>query len=270
MNYTSKFEKLKTEYGVKTSFVQKQEVNDRIVQAIGNTYNYFDSDADVLRVGSSKKSIKERGVYSTAPNKIMHLAHHDLTKPIGKFTTLEETKVDGYDVLYFESKLSETEEGEEVLVQYREGILNQHSIGFKYIKLDYIDEKSPQWEDFLASIINPDDAKEVGFAWDVHEIKLYEISTVSFGANALTPMLGLKTAEKWMLLDNIYSKLNTLLSLAKSGKHKSVETFDLQVSQLKQQIKELYADLSQSKCDIVSLQNRTEADGSKDLLMKLI
>ena len=71
--------------------------------------------------------------------------------------------------LRFESVMSKSTLGNDTLIQYQEGILaKEHSVGFNIIQRS---ESNPE---------------------EITEIKLWEGSTVTFGANPNTPVIGIK------------------------------------------------------------------------------
>jgi HK97 family phage prohead protease len=150
----------------------KADKESRTVSGYLAAFGNKDSDSDILVKGCFAKSLQERGVASSSNRKIAYLHQHDTKKPLGKFTKLEE---DDFG-LYFEAKISKIPLGDEVLEQYSDGTLNQHSIGFKYIwdKIEY---------------------DEVQDAYIVKEVNLYEGSVVTLGANENTPFLGLKSEQ---------------------------------------------------------------------------
>jgi hypothetical protein len=233
--------KLNQHFAVKTNLSTYKEIDEerRIIKAVANTYNYYDHDYDALRMGCSKKSIDDRGAQSNAPDKILHALFHDLTRLPGKSILEAERTINGNQVLYTESKLTDTSEGEDTLVKYVDGIYNQHSIGFRYVQLEYVEREGDGWDKFINTLINPEDAEKVGFGYDVTEINLHEWSTVAFGANKLTPFLGTKTKNNKIHLENIYTKMDALIKKANRQDVKNKKIFDLQLSQLKQMIAEL-------------------------------
>lgn len=233
--------KLNQHYAVKTNLTTYKELHEdeRIIKAVVNTYNYFDLDFDVLRMGASAKSIEQRGAKSNAPDKILHALFHDLTRLPGKSIVESERVVNGHEVLYAESRLADTIEGEETLIKYKDEIYNQHSIGFRFVQLEFIEQEADGWDKFISTLINPEDAEKVGFGFNVTEINLFEWSTVAFGANKLTPFLGTKTLNKKIQLQNIYVKMDALIKKAKRQDIKNKKIFELQLSQLKQMILEL-------------------------------
>jgi hypothetical protein len=235
--------KLKTPYGVKSNLATHKEINEseRIVTAVVNTLNYFDYDRDVLRPGVAAKSMIERGAKSQAADKILHLLFHDLSRPTGKSLSEIEGKVDGNPVLLTETYYPETTDGEDTLIKYKAGIYNQHSIGFNYINLDRIEKEAEgaRWDGLIKDIINADAVDAAGVFYEVKEIAWFEYSTVSFGANKLTPALGVKDGDKKSAYDNAIMKLSILMEKATRREIKDKRLFDLELKQLKQIIYEL-------------------------------
>ena len=146
------------------------EVNDRVVSGYLASFGNKDADSDIIMKGAFAKSLNERGVNSTTARKISYLYQHDMTKPIGRFTTLVEDEKG----LYFEATLDNIPLANDVLEQYKSGTLNQHSIGFRYIK-DKVEH-----------------SKELD-AYIIKEVDLFEGSVVTMGANENTPFLGMKS-----------------------------------------------------------------------------
>lgn len=243
----NKDQKLNIAYQVKSNLASYKELDEssRTIKAVANTYNYFDSDYDVLLPGCCKRSIQNRGASSDANDKILHALFHDLTRLPGKSIYESEEKVTinyngknlSVDALVTKSNLDETQEGEDTLIKYKHGTYNQHSIGFQYLDINYIEAEAEGWDDMLKYLINPEDAIKAGYGWIIKEINLYEWSTVAFGANKLTPYLGVKSENKTVQLNNLYTKMDALITAAKTGiKNKSI--FEKQYLQLKQMISE--------------------------------
>jgi HK97 family phage prohead protease len=157
--------------------VKDVDIDSRIVKGYFASFDNVDSDGDMILKGAFTKSIKEHGVESESNRKISHLAFHDVTRPVGVLKVLKEDSKG----LYFESELGTHTEGEDALRMYKDGIIREHSIGFNYIKdkTKFIEvEKS---EHPLV--------KELGGFWQIQEVKLWEGSFVTFGANSETPNL---------------------------------------------------------------------------------
>ena len=235
-------EKKDIPFGVKadTGSGYKAQADGRTVDIVANTYNYFDSDYDVLVPGCCAKSIQDRGPQSAFPGKIKHLSNHDITKGIGRLDVLDETKISGMHVLHALSWMSETAEGEDKLTKYAEGLIDQHSIGFRYLDLQFLESESEEFDNVLKDLINPEDAIDAGFMFVVKEIRLYEISSLDgFGANRLTPFLGVKSENKNVQYNNLITKLDALHNAMKTGQGDK-ETITIQYLQIKQMIYELY------------------------------
>ena len=244
-NILSEVDKKSAHYSVKSADANILDVStsSRIVTGFFNSYNFFDSDKDVLIMGSAKKSIEERGVNSTAVAKIKHALNHDLTTLVGKLQVLEETTKNGITGIYFESKIANTTLGNDTLINYKEGIYDNHSIGFKYNQLSLIEsEKNPvAWNEVLSKLVNPQEAEKFGYLYLVKEINLFEGSTVAFGANSLTPFLGVKSGNKESITLALDSKLNQLMHTVKNGSQSDdmMHTLELQIKQIKQVLKEI-------------------------------
>ena len=154
------------------SFGGETTVTGRTVCGYLASFGNKDSDKDIILKGAFAKSLNERGVQSNTARKVAFLYQHDMSRPIGRFTTLTEDEKG----LYFEAEIDNIPLGNDVLEQYKSGTLNQHSIGFRYImdKTQY-DEKS---EAFL-----------------IKEVDLFEGSVVTMGSNENTPFLGIKSEQ---------------------------------------------------------------------------
>ena len=241
----SEVDKKSAHYSVKSADANILDVStsSRIVTGFFNSYNFFDSDKDVLIMGAAKKSIDERGVNSSAVAKIKHALNHDLTTLVGKLQVLEETTKNGITGIYFESKIANTTLGNDTLINYKEGIYDNHSIGFKYNQLSLIEsEKNPvAWNEVVSKLLNPEEAEKYGYLYLVKEINLFEGSTVAFGANSLTPFLGVKSGSKESMTLALVSKLNQLEYTVKNGMQSDemLSTFELQIKQFKQILKEI-------------------------------
>src|SRR5690606_24479112 len=110
--------------------------------------------------------------------------------------------------IYFETKMLNTSDGNDTLIKYQEGVYDNHSIGFRYLDIRYIEQDSDQWKVNIDKLINPEDAENRGYMFLVKEIELFEGSTVAFGANRLTPYLGSKSENKSLSLLKINERMD--------------------------------------------------------------
>jgi HK97 family phage prohead protease len=213
----------------------------RTVTGFYNTCNFLDSDRDVLLPGAAKKSIKERGPKSSAVAKIKHALDHDLTRLPGKIVTLEERTIDGMTGIYFETRMADTTLGNDTLKNYLEKIYDNHSIGFQYLQMEMVERDAKGWDKLYGQLLNPEEADKTNMMWAVKEIALYEGSTVAFGANQLTPFLGVKSGNKEALKIALFDRMDKLNKSLKSGTQSDdmMHCFELQVLQIKQMLEEI-------------------------------
>ena len=126
----------------------------------------------------------ENGPDSGNP-RIFHLYQHDITQLLGRPSKLVEDEKG----LYFETTIANTSLGNDVLALYKEGVINEHSIGFQTIK-----------------------SANRGSYNEIQEVKLFEYSTVTFGANANTPFLGFKSQfENQESITSQFDKVSKML-----------------------------------------------------------
>jgi len=142
----------------------------KVIRCKVASFGTRDSDHDILIKGCFSKSIQERGASSSTNRKLAFLWQHDMRDPIGLPLKWEELE----DGLYAEVQLSNFDavpNAKRTWYQLEDGTLNQFSIGFQYIwdKMEY-DE-------------NLD-------AFIVKEVKLWEASVVTQGANEFTEFMG--------------------------------------------------------------------------------
>jgi hypothetical protein len=98
----------------------------------------------------------------------------------------------------------------------------------------------------------------------VTEVKQFEGSTVSFGANNQTPLLGVKSENKEGALLKIFEKLDTMRSVMKSG-NLSDEGFmnlEIEMNQVKQGLK-TYFELSEKPTVKESLHSTPDTSTAK-------
>lgn len=181
--------------------VKEIDRKNGIVMGYFSQFGAVDSDMDMIMPGAFSKSIMENGPGSQK-QRIVHLYQHEVDKPLGKPYVLKE---DDYG-LYFETKIVGTTYGEDVLKLYEAGVINEHSIGFATVKAQ----------------------PKSGYN-EIQEVKLYEGSTVTFGANENTPFVGFKN----MTPQSAIEKVQRLTKAVRNGTFTD-ETFILLEIQLKQ------------------------------------
>lgn len=188
-----------------TGAIKDIDVKSRIVTGYLSAFGNVDSDNDIIEKGAFSKSINERF------NDIFYLQQHDWSKPLGKFKKL----VEDDKGLYFEGEIINTSFGEDQLKLYEAGIVKEHSIGFSTVKSE----------------------KGANGVRHIREIKLYEGSAVTLGANSSTPFLGFKSSVNEV--KDLYKKI---LKAHKDGSFTD-EThglFEIALKQFEAQIIEEY------------------------------
>ena len=218
-------DKLNISYGVKSLSLDIKDVDEssRIVKGYLSSFNTLDSDNDIIRKGAFKKSLQERGIDASSNRKIAHLRNHDWEQQIGLFKELKE---DDFG-LYFVSELGRSTKGNDALLDYQDGILREHSIGFNYVK---------------DKIKHVEDDSEAGGYFDIVEVKLWEGSGVTFGANEFTPTL---EANKSILDSDYLAKLNadmdSIVKALKNGKGTDdrLESLEMRLKQIQQKYNSL-------------------------------
>lgn len=193
--------------GLKDISLDKKEVAMYLAH-----FDNMDSDNDVILKGAFKKSLLERGVDSTSNRKIAFLRYHDWEKPIGKFIRLEEDQ----NGLFAVAKLSDSSLGKDALIDYEEGIIREHSIGFKYIK------------DKVKFI--KDESLESGGFFQISEVALWEGSAVTFGANEMTPVLAVgKSANKKDKIKEVSNDLEQTIKAIVKGQGTDERLYNLEM-----------------------------------------
>jgi len=157
-------------------------------------FDNIDSYGDMIIKGAFKKTIAERG--PSGSDQVKHLFQHDNWSPIAKVLVLKEDKKG----LYFESQCSKTQKAQDVLIQYAEGIYNEHSIGYRTIKEE---------------VINDDKGDLLYFK--LTEVKLWEGSTVTWGANPQTPFTGFKSEKKEDRIAELKKRMDRVTATLKIG-----------------------------------------------------
>ena len=187
-------------YNLKESFEIKDiDTGSRQVAVYLSKFDAIDSDMDVIKKGAFKKSLKERGIKSTSNRKIAFLRHHDWEKQIGKFVELNE---DDYG-LYAVGQLGRSTDGDDAFMDYQDGIIKEHSIGFQYIpdKIKFVKDET---------------IKGGGYN-EIKELILWEGSAVTFGSNEHTHVVEMKGQEKTEHIEKISKELNLCIRALTNG-----------------------------------------------------
>jgi len=156
------------------------DLKKRVVTGYLSAFDNKDYTGDIIVKGAFTKSIKER------KGQIFFLNQHNWDQPHGKFNALLEDAKG----LYFESTpLVDTSYSSDLLKLYDAGIINEHSIGYTTVQ---------------------DEVKTDHRL--LKELKLYEGSNVTLGANPETPFMGMKAGTK-----KASDQVKRILKMLRSG-----------------------------------------------------
>lgn len=192
----------------KTLAVKATQQNSDVILAtiVINTTNYMDSHDDVHIDGLWKKTLSEN-------KNLLHLQEHN-----NNFSNIIASKSDlkaytkkmlwsdlGYNyegttqALIFESTIRK-ERNEFMFNQYKNGWVDNHSVGMQYVKIELAlnqedtDEKII-WDKYINLIANKEKAVNMGYFWAVTEAKAFEGSAVVRGSNDATPTISVEPKE---------------------------------------------------------------------------
>ena len=184
---------------VKAHATIAEDVTSIKVSAIINTTNVIDSHQDLHINSIWSKSLKEN-------SRILHLQEHknQFDKIISSGKDLKaRTKTGNFadfgmnlqgttQALIFDSIVKQARNGF-MFDQYKNGHVNEHSVGMQYMKMTLaisdseFKEEFREWEKYYDRIANKEVAESLGFFFAVQEAKVIEGSAVTLGSNQFTP-----------------------------------------------------------------------------------
>ncbi|WLR50040.1 HK97 family phage prohead protease [Bacillus tianshenii] len=168
-----KYKSLPTEF--------KVDEEKREIEAYVSTFDFKDSDGDIVRKGAFSQTVKQD------KSRIKVLWQHDIKSPVGLPKHIEEDSKGLYTV----SKISKTTLGNDLIILANDGVISETSIGFNTLK--------DKWN-------KGENAREL------LQLKLWEYSFVTWGANSQALVSGVKT------LDDVWNHLDVVYELQKEVK----------------------------------------------------
>lgn len=209
-----------TVFRTKSCDLSVKDVNPkgRTVQIYVSAFGNRDSDGDIIIQGAFKKTIAETGPNSPQP-RIKHLRQHMTDRLIGKPSAM----VEDAKGLLVTSVLADTTEGNDALKLY-EMDLFEHSIGFRVVR----GEPDPESGDYI-----------------MRELTLREYSSVTWGANSETPLVGMKSLTKADQLGKLSQRMQKLAKALHIGSltDDAYEMLELEIEQLEKAYNDLIAPL---------------------------
>lgn len=211
--------------------VKDIDMKNKIVTGYLSSFDNKDYDNDIILRGAYKKSIAER------KNDIYFLNQHNWGQPHGKFNVLEEQP----QGLYFESTpMIDTTFSMDAMKLYEAGIVKEHSIGYQVVKSEFSKK---------------DDANII------KEIKLYEGSNVTLGANNNTPFTGFKSYN----LKQVNDQYKQILKAYRNDTFTD-ETFGLLEIALKQLQAQMF-ELGKQSLETKTADNVTDIEVNKPIII---
>lgn len=180
------------EYKSITGGVDDIDSNKRVVTGYLSRFGNTDLDDDIIEEGAFTKTLMERS------SQIFFLNQHNWSQPHGKFQELAQ---DEYGLKFVSQPLPDTTYSNDAIKLYEAGILKEHSIGFSTIVSEWNNTTKKRF---------------------IKEVKLYEGSNVTLGANPDAIFTGLKSFTK----EDINEREKAILKAFRNGTFTD-ETFTL-------------------------------------------
>ncbi len=206
-------------FQVKSNFELKDaDEKSGIVTGYASIFSNIDSDGDMITPGAFTKTITERGPGSAKP-RIKHLWQHDSWQPIGIPKTLKEDDKG----LYFETQFGKDSFSQDKLQQHIDKIITELSIGYNTVKQEDVMDTDGKIQ--YRKLI---------------ELKLWEYSSVTWGANSLTEVVSAKGETK-EIISELNKRLEALNKALKNTKYtdESCEQFEAEIGKIQNIIKSL-------------------------------
>jgi len=235
------------EFRVKSNFELK-DVDEKtgIVTGYASIFGNLDSDNEIVMPGAFKKSLEERGPGSAKP-RIKHLWQHSSWEPIGIPIVLKEDSKG----LYFESQFGKDSFSQDKLQLHIDKIITELSIGYNVIRSEDI----------------RDEVTFERISRKLFELKLWEYSSVTWGANSLTEIISAKGESK-DVIDNLNKRLDSLNRGLKNGKYtdETCEQFEAEIEKIQCIVKSLKVDPAPPNAGTQTIPAPIDANVLKELL----
>lgn len=168
---------------IKNFSFEVKATSENEFEGYASAFGNADSYNDIVVKGAFSKTIQES-------KRVKVLWQHDPHQPIGKPLAMSEDSKG----LHVKAKISNTTLGKDVVQLIKDGVIDELSIGFNTIK-DEWDQKSG--------------------ARLIKEVKLWEFSPVTFAANEMAGISGIKSQQLAPNLDKLQNWINGELKAGK-------------------------------------------------------
>ena len=210
--------------------VKDVDAKEGIVTGYFAAFGNLDSHRDVIVQGAFAKTISEWG--PKGRKRIAHLMDHN---PTHRVAVIKELMEDAHGLRFVSKFLGQNHsKARDALIEYEEGAITEHSIGFDLVK----------WEmDADADILK------------LTELRLYEGSGVTWGANMDTPVVDIKALESDpLLVEQMSAQMAMIERVLKR------EITDERAMQLEEQIVQLESSLAILKQALAEPRTRTQGE----------
>ncbi len=199
--------------------VKDMDMKTGQIQLYAAHFDSVDMDGDIFDKGAFAKTIQENG--PNGANRIKQLWQHDIWNPIGRPNKM----IEDSRGLLVEGYITDTNNGDYRKL-YEEKIITEHSVGFFMIDSE---------------------VDEVRNANVIKEVRLFEYSAVTWGANENTPVVGMKSMGdqgKEQYLKRLDEQIKNCERVLKNGTLTDETMYQIQftVHGLKASIKSLLED----------------------------
>jgi HK97 family phage prohead protease len=161
-------------------------------EGYASIFGNIDSYGDIVEPGAFQKTIEDMA------NRIKVLWNHNWMHPIGRPIAMQEDSKG----LYVKAKISPTTMGKDVLTLLKDGVVNELSIGYS--------TEVEEWD-------------STNKTRKLKQVKLYEFSPVTWAANDMATITGVKSQDELLtLLTSLNGKMDDLKSLLE-GKSVNVQ-----------------------------------------------
>lgn len=200
-------------FKVKSNFELKDiDEAKGIVTGYASVFGNIDSDDDMIIKGAFTKTIQEHGPESAKP-RIKHLWQHSSWDIVGVPIVLKEDDKG----LYFETQFGKDRFAQDKLQQHIDGLITELSIGYNTIKSENIVDGNDNFQ-----------------YRKLTEVRLWEYSSVTWGANSLTEIISAKGIEE-DLTKELTTRLDRLGKALKNGKYsdETCGSFEAEIEKIK-------------------------------------
>ncbi|ALW86326.1 hypothetical protein AUC43_15285 [Hymenobacter sedentarius] len=193
-----------------TGIITDVDTTGRRIVLYAADFNSLDSYQDVIKPGAFAKTIQENRA------RIKHLMHHNTEQVVGR----PESIVEDMKGLLVTSIISDTQLGRDLLTLVADGVLTENSIGYTAVKSSRDESTGTR---------------------TLQEIKLYEYSTVTWGANENAGIVGIKSLTPADQQAELFKQLTLLQKSLRHGNisDETCALLEIKALQIQQAISDL-------------------------------